>query len=817
MKKSDFSRYVPFVVFLIHLLACSATYAQSIYTAGDTILVRGSKYLVQIGRTTGMVAVQNSVRQSYTRFPLFAQPLPAPAISLSPTLSWKVRPPVVEMTASDRATRQTFLVAKVTFYPDAFEVRFGIFPKVRDPGYDVSIVNGSWPWGLGVDTSFARNPISLATKTYRKGLGAHAYSNIRLSFRKSVDLHSFEALVGIDDEVGKSGSVEFQVVADGKKAAESGVIAGGQQPMRLKVPIKGAKAIELIVKDAGDGEGNDHADWANARFISDIGDTIYVSDLISEARQGLKLFSFNGHGFDAAGWTKMFTPEPDIYYSNSAVMVEVRQNIDGQRFFAPAPLNLSFQTQAGWFSVGLCELPDATGFRFQHGQVFIGYPWDKLKRAENRFYWVAPVCFTFNQSEWNAIEDYRTYLLKNKYISDTAIEKKHIPDWWMDPLICTWSEQCVDTAAQASPRFNTEWVRHYVHAQEKALGLDRFTLIIDDKWQRKYGDPRPDPTRFAKMRELIDWIHRRGHKVLLWWRCWYGEPGSLPDEMGLLDEGYIDATHPLFEEYVQEAMRIMLGKDAGELDADGFKVDYIFDVRDPTVASYARPSLGVGLKEVYRFTSLWYREAKKIKNDCLITFSGPDPHFSLVQDMSRINDAGRDSLQRQYRARVSALSSPNTLIDGDGADMFVSLADYHHIVSSSYGTPSLYNLTRFSDGPIADEMHKVTGKIFRLAAMKKPGRPVFKSFGNWQFVRGRKVVAESFHQGTAFIVYPDAGRALVLSTREQDLIVPLRKVCPTRVQTEEGRDVEFRILPDANILIPDAQRGQIYVVWMEKR
>lgn len=789
-------------------------HAQSIHTAGDTIFVRGSCYLVQIDRAAGMVTMWNTNHLLYTRFPLFARPLPASILSLPPALSWSVRPPLVEMTARDRTTRQVLFQASLKFQSDAFEIRFGILPKVRDLGYEVVIVNGSWPWGLGVDTSFARKAISLSGKTYHKGLGAHAHSHVGFTFKKPVEFRSFEALVGVDDEVGKNGSVEFQVIADGKKAAESGVITGGQRPMLLKAPVEGAKAIELIVKDAGDGEANDHADWANARFISDSGDTIYVSDLISNARQGLELLSFSGHGFDTAGWAKMFTPEPDIYYSNSGVMVDVRQDVDGQRFFAPAPLNLSFQTQAGWFSVGLCQLPDATGFRFQDGRVFIGFPWDKLKLPEDSLYWVTPLCFTFSQSEWNAIEEYRTYLVKNKYISDTPIEKKHIPNWWMDPLICTWSQQCIDTVAQASPRFTSDWVKRYVLGQEKALGLDHFTIIIDDKWQRKYGDPRPDQSRFGKMRELIDWIHRRGHKVLLWWRCWFGEPGSLPDEMGLLDRGYIDATHPDFDKYVRQSMRTMLGNGTGELDADGFKVDYIFDVRDPATAIYAQPSLGVGLREVYRFASIWYREAKKVKKDCLITFSGPDPHFSLVQDMSRINDAGRDSLQRQYRARVSALSSPNVLIDGDGADMFVSLADYHHIVSSSFGTPSLYNLTAFSDGPISEAMQRITGKIFRLAAMKKPGHPVFKNFGNWQYVHDGKIVAESFQEGTAFVVFPDAHQAFVLSTRQQDIVLPLRRASPTKVQTEEGKDVEFRFLPDESILIPDAQRGEVYVVWM---
>jgi hypothetical protein len=721
------------------------------------------------------------------------------------------------MTARDRATRKVLFQANLKFQSDAFEIRFGILPKIRDLSYEVAIVNGSWPWGLGIDTSFARNAISIAGIQYHKGLGAHAYSNLKLSFQKPTDFRSFEAFVGVDDEVGNNGSVLFRVIADGKSVAESAVMTGSQQPMLLKAGVDGARTIELVVTDANDGESSDHADWATAKFISNRGDTTYVSDLISASQEGLQLFFFNSYGFDTSGWVKMFTPEPDIYHSKTSAMVEERQDVDGQRFFAPAPLNLSVQTRAGWFSVGLCRLPDATGFRLQGSHMFIGYPWSKMKLPPEQLYWITPLCFTFNQSEWDGISNYRKYLLQNKYVRDVPIEKKHIPDWWMDPLICTWSQQCIDTVAQASPRFTSDWVKQYVLGQEKALGLSRFTIIIDDKWQRKYGDPRPDQSRFGKMRELIVWIHRRGHKVLLWWRCWFGEPGSLPDEMGLLDRGYIDATHPNIDKYVRQSMRTMLGNGAGELDADGFKVDYIFDVRDPVTAIYAQPSLGVGLREVYRLASMWYREAKKVKKDCLITFSGPDPHFSLVQDMSRINDAGRDSLQRQYRARVSALSSPNVLIDGDGADMFVSLADYHHVISSSYGTPSLYSFTAFSDGPISEAMHRITGKIFRLAAMKKPGHPVFKNSGNWQYVRGGKVIAESFQDGTAFVVFPDAQRALVLSTRQQDIVLPLRKLSPTKVQTEEGSDVEFMFLPDKSIVIPDAQRGQVYVIWITEK
>ena len=71
-------------VLLTFLPASGIVEAQSIHTTGDTIFVQGSKYLVQIDRVSGIVVMQNSDHVYYTRFPLFAEPLPAPSVNSSP-------------------------------------------------------------------------------------------------------------------------------------------------------------------------------------------------------------------------------------------------------------------------------------------------------------------------------------------------------------------------------------------------------------------------------------------------------------------------------------------------------------------------------------------------------------------------------------------------------------------------------------------------------------------------------------------------------------------------------------------------------------
>jgi hypothetical protein len=52
------------------------------------------------------------------------------------------------------------------------------------------------------------------------------------------------------------------VAADGKTLATTPTIRGGQSATSLDVDVTGAQVLDLIVGDAGDGNGNDHGDWA---------------------------------------------------------------------------------------------------------------------------------------------------------------------------------------------------------------------------------------------------------------------------------------------------------------------------------------------------------------------------------------------------------------------------------------------------------------------------------------------------------------------------------------------------------------------------
>ena len=108
-------------------------------------------------------------------------------------------------------------------------------------------------------------PLALNDRVYARGLGTHAPADVR--YRLDSACTSFIADVGVDDEVGDSGSVVFQVWTDGFLRYDSGVMTGKTPARGINLPIAGVRELALVVLDGGDGNNFDHADWADARIL----------------------------------------------------------------------------------------------------------------------------------------------------------------------------------------------------------------------------------------------------------------------------------------------------------------------------------------------------------------------------------------------------------------------------------------------------------------------------------------------------------------------------------------------------------------------
>ena len=103
----------------------------------------------------------------------------------------------------------------------------------------------------------------------RQGLGAHAASDVR--YNLGGNCTRFRSDIGVDDEVASSGTVVFQVYADGAKLYDSGVMNGASATKTVDIDVSGKNELQLVVADAGDGISSDHADWAGLGQLRPIG------------------------------------------------------------------------------------------------------------------------------------------------------------------------------------------------------------------------------------------------------------------------------------------------------------------------------------------------------------------------------------------------------------------------------------------------------------------------------------------------------------------------------------------------------------------
>ncbi len=112
--------------------------------------------------------------------------------------------------------------------------------------------------------SVGGNPITLAGTAYPTGLGTHAASTITYNLAGAYT--TFAAAVGIDaeEDAKGTGSVDFQVIGDGKVLFDSGVLTN-DAVRQVNVSVAGVQTLQLVATNGVAGVIDyDHADWAGA-------------------------------------------------------------------------------------------------------------------------------------------------------------------------------------------------------------------------------------------------------------------------------------------------------------------------------------------------------------------------------------------------------------------------------------------------------------------------------------------------------------------------------------------------------------------------
>ncbi|MDU7550081.1 MAG: NPCBM/NEW2 domain-containing protein, partial [Clostridium perfringens] len=149
--------------------------------------------------------------------------------------------------------------------------------------------NSGWR-SVKKDLSVEDNTITLLGEDrqevqYNKGIGTHATSTIVYDLSEE-NYKFFETYVGVDREMrnSKVSSLSFEIYADGKKVFDSGVMNSDTPRKHVLIPIVGVSELKLVAKDGGNGNGGDHADWADAKLLyADSKDFTALEKIVEEA------------------------------------------------------------------------------------------------------------------------------------------------------------------------------------------------------------------------------------------------------------------------------------------------------------------------------------------------------------------------------------------------------------------------------------------------------------------------------------------------------------------------------------------------------
>jgi uncharacterized repeat protein (TIGR02543 family) len=119
--------------------------------------------------------------------------------------------------------------------------------------------NGEYGMGDGKN-------ININGGTYTKGLGCHADSTI--IYNLDGKYSRFVTDIGADNET--SGSVQFEVLADGVSVYKSSILDKSCTAEHVDLNVTNVNTLTLKVTNGGNGYGGDHADWAGAYLVAPV-------------------------------------------------------------------------------------------------------------------------------------------------------------------------------------------------------------------------------------------------------------------------------------------------------------------------------------------------------------------------------------------------------------------------------------------------------------------------------------------------------------------------------------------------------------------
>ena len=355
--------------------------------------------------------------------------------------------------------------------------------------------------------------------------------------------------------------------------------------------------------------------------------------------------------------------------------------------FAPHPTLFVFRKDDLHLFFGALDLPRAFGmyldvrqYRVRHWYLDYGPAGHgQSLRAGERFQ--SPRFGLFldrGRTVYETLGRYTRLLVRAGLVPDPRRKRRHA--WHTQPLYCTWIDQTYAAKAsvpaalkQQEPAVETataQLTEAFVRAALAVMEREKLpfrTILLDEGWEVARGQWEPHPERFPNFRGLVDEIHARGMKVIVWWN-W----AELADDVPVAADHLMargkrnrhgrrmrDYSHPRTQrEYLAPLFRTLFSSAPGCYDLDGVKTDFQADKVHADMAVHD-PRWRGEENYIYHLYKLFYRLMRRFKPDaCHIGCAG-HPWLAQCIDVNRTYDVhSSDVREHAERARMLAATAP---------------------------------------------------------------------------------------------------------------------------------------------------------------
>ncbi len=276
-------------------------------------------------------------------------------------------------------------------------------------------------------------------------------------------------------------------------------------------------------------------------------------------------------------------------------------------------------------------------------------------------------------------------LVKEGAIADPA-EKLRF-DWHRDNVYCTWNDQCAMAKAALSENLQEQTVSAgeeplYLRMLDEAMvwraveiiereKLPLPTILLDEGWSVTRGNWEPHPGRFPNMRKMVDALHARGFRVVVWWNWVEIYPGAEPtipkhhliangerNPHGSLMRDYSKVSTQ--EEYLKPLFHYLFSSEPGCCDLDGIKTDFQADKVHPQLP-VENPAWR-GEENYFRHVyELFMTAMRKAKPDAVHIGCAGNYFLAEYIDINRTYDvANSNYMEHVNRAAMLQATTPGT-------------------------------------------------------------------------------------------------------------------------------------------------------------